>query len=291
LWPTGWSLLSTETTTKVSFDVPDSAIQIKSPDQVAKMRAAGLVVGETLAALREAVAPGVTPVELNELAEERIRKAGAVPSFLGYYGFPATICTSVNDAVVHGIPDDRPLSDGDIISIDCGAILDGWHGDSAITVGVGEIADEVADLLVACEESLWAGIAAMRVGGRLRDIGTAVERSVRSAAGTYGIVEEYGGHGIGTEMHQEPHVLNYRTRSKGPKLVPGMVLAVEPMINMGTADTVLLDDEWTVKTADGAWSAHFEHSIAITDEGPWVLTALDGGSANLAPHGLTPPSE
>jgi methionyl aminopeptidase len=271
--------------------VYDSAIQVKSPGQVTKMRAAGLVVGETLAILRDAVAPGVSPLQLNAIAEEQIRSRNAVPSFLGYYGFPATICTSVNDAVVHGIPDDRPLRAGDIISIDCGAILDGWHGDSAITVGVGEIAGEVAALLTACEESLWAGIAVMRAGGRLRDIGTAVQGSVRSS-GKYGIVDEYGGHGIGTEMHQEPHVLNYRTRTKGPKLVSGMVLAVEPMINLGSADTVLLDDEWTVKTADGAWSAHFEHSVAITDEGPWVLTALDGGASRLTAMGIpTPASE
>lgn len=253
------------------------------------MRAAGLVVAETLAAVRAAVAPGVTPRELNALAEAEIRSRGAVPSFLGYHGFPATLCVSVNDEIVHGIPGDRPLEAGDVVSIDCGAILDGWHGDSAVTVPVGSVRPEAAGLVEACEGALWAGIAAMRDGGRLRDIGTAVERYVR-AAGPYGIVEEYGGHGIGTEMHQDPHVLNYRTKTRGPKLVSGMVLAVEPMINLGSADTVLLDDGWTVKTADGAWSAHFEHTIAVTASGPWVLTALDGGAARLTELGVTTPA-
>lgn len=246
-------------------------VQIKSTAQVAKMRSAGAVVGETLAVLREAVAPGMTPRDLDAIGDKEIRSRGAVPSFLGYYGFPATLCISVNDEVVHGIPGDRPFEDGDIVSIDCGAILDGWHGDAAITVGVGEVAADVAELLRVCEESLAAGVAAMRPGGRVRDIGTAVEGSVRSA-GNYGIVEDYGGHGIGTEMHQDPHVLNYRTRARGPKLVPGLVLAIEPMITMGSPETVLLDDEWTVQTADGSWAAHFEHTIAVTPDGPWILT-------------------
>jgi methionyl aminopeptidase len=248
-------------------------VQIKSTAEVAKMRAAGLVVAETLETVRGAVTPGVTPLDLNAIAEREIRSRGAEPSFLGYHGFPATLCISVNDEVVHGIPGDRTVVEGDIVSIDCGAIVNGWHGDAAITVGVGEIRADVERLLGACEESLWAGISAMRVGGRVRDIGTAVERSVRRS-GDYGIVEDYGGHGIGTEMHQDPHVLNYRTRARGPKLVPGLVLAIEPMINMGSAETVLLDDEWTVKTADGSWSAHFEHTVAVTPDGPRVLTAL-----------------
>jgi methionyl aminopeptidase len=264
-------------------------IQIKSDSEVARMRAAGLVVAETLAAVRAAVAPGVTPRELDMLAEVEIRARGAIPSFLGYHGFPATLCVSINDEVVHGIPGDRPLQRGDVVSIDCGAILDGWHGDSAVTVPVGEISREAAALLETCEGALWAGIAAMQRGGRLRDIGTAIERFVRSA-GPFSIVEEYGGHGIGTEMHQDPHVLNYRTKARGPKLVPGLVLAVEPMINLGAAGTVLLDDGWTVKTADGAWSAHFEHSIAVTASGPWVLTALDGGAARLTALGVATPA-
>lgn len=253
------------------------------------MRTAGLVVAQTLAAVRAAVAPGVTPRDLDALAEAEIRSRGAVPSFLGYHGYPATLCVSVNDEVVHGIPGDRPIRVGDIVSIDCGAIVDGWHGDAAVTVPVGDVPSEVSALLRTCEDALWSGIAAMRAGGRLRDIGTAVERQVRQA-GPYGIVEEFGGHGIGTEMHQDPHVLNYRTRQRGPRLVSGLVLAVEPMINMGAAGTVLLDDGWTVKTADGSWSAHFEHSIAVTDDGPWVLTALDGGAARLAELGVPTPA-
>ena len=264
-------------------------IQIKSQAEVAKMRTAGLVVAQTLAAVRAAVVPGVTPRDLDALAEAEIRSRGAVPSFLGYHGYPATLCISVNDEVVHGIPGDRPIQTGDIVSIDCGAIVDGWHGDAAVTVPGGDVPAEVSALLRTGEEALWSGIAAMNAGGRLRDIGTAVERYVRQA-GQYGIVEEFGGHGIGTEMHQDPHVLNYRTRHRGPRLVPGLVLAVEPMINMGAADTVLLDDGWTVKTADGSWSAHFEHSIAVTDDGPWVLTALDGGAARLAELGVATPA-
>lgn len=253
------------------------------------MRTAGLVVAETLAAVRAAVAPGVTPRDLDALAETEIRSCGAEPSFLGYHGFPATLCVSVNDEVVHGIPGDRPIKAGDIVSIDCGAIVDGWHGDAAVTVPVGDVPAEVSALLETCEDALWTGISAMHAGGRLRDIGAAVERRVRQS-GPYGIVEEFGGHGIGTEMHQDPHVLNYRTRHRGSRLVPGLVLAVEPMINLGSPDTVLLEDGWTVKTADGSWSAHFEHSIAVTADGPWVLTALDGGAARLSQLGVPTPA-
>lgn len=264
-------------------------IQLKSRAEVAKMRAAGLVVAETLAAVRAAVAPGVTPRDLDELAAVEIRSRGAVPSFLGYYGFPATLCVSVNDEIVHGIPGSRPFRAGDVVSVDCGAILDGWHGDAAVTVPVGQVTPDVAALLDTCEGALWAGIGAMRPGGRLRDIGAAVERHVR-AAGGYSIIEEYGGHGIGTEMHQDPHVLNYRTRSRGPRLVPGLVLAIEPMITIGGPDTVLLDDGWTVRTADGSCSAHFEHTVALTEDGPWVLTALDGGAARLTHLGIATPA-
>lgn len=253
------------------------------------MRVAGLVVAETLAAVRAAVAPGVTPRELDALAEREIRRRDAVPSFLGYLGFPATLCVSVNDEVVHGIPGDRPLRDGDVVSIDCGAIAGGWHGDAAVTVPVGEVPPEVERMIAVCEGSLWGGIAAMRAGGRVRDIGTAVERHIRSA-GSYGIVQEYGGHGIGTEMHQDPHVPNYRTRSRGPKLVSGLALAVEPMITLGGPETAILDDDWTVVTTDGSPAAHFEHSVAVTPEGPWVLTALDGGAGRLGELGVPTPA-
>jgi methionyl aminopeptidase len=256
------------------------AIQIKSRDQLAVMREAGLVVGRTLQRLTEEVRPGISTADLDAIAEESIRSAGATPSFKGYHGFPATICTSVNEEIVHGIPSpDKVLRDGDIISIDCGAIVDGWHGDSAVTVPVGEIASELQRLIEICEESMWRGIGAGLADGRLSDIGHAVEAYVRDQ-GDYGIVEEYVGHGIGTQMHMDPPVPNYGEAGHGPQLVPGMCFAVEPMINLGTAATVLLGDEWTVVTGDGASSAHFEHTFAVTEDGPWVLTALDGGASH-----------
>ncbi len=263
-------------------------IQMKTPAEVAKMREAGLVVCHALGVLRDMVAPGITTQDLDEAAERSIRDAGAIPSFLGYGSpaYPATLCTSVNEEIVHGIPRaTKVLCEGDVVSIDCGAILDGWHGDSAITVGVGEISPEAQKMLDVCEESMWRGISAGIAGGRLSDIGYAVESYVRSQ-GKYGIVEEYGGHGIGTEMHQDPHVPNYGKPGRGPTLAPGLVLAVEPMINMGGRRTRTLADEWTVVTADGSWSAHFEHTFAITADGPLVTTALDAGVSRLA--GLVP---
>ncbi|WP_329250678.1 type I methionyl aminopeptidase [Actinoallomurus sp. NBC_01490] len=256
------------------------AIQIKSRDELAVMREAGLVVGRTLRRLTEEVRPGITTADLDAIAEESIRSAGATPSFKGYQGFPATICTSVNEEIVHGIPSaDKVLRDGDIISIDCGAIVDGWHGDSAVTVPVGEITPDLQRLLEVCEESMWRGIAAGLVDARLSDIGHAVETYVRDQ-GDYGIVEEYVGHGIGTQMHMDPPVPNYGEAGHGPRLSSGMCFAVEPMVNLGTAATVLLDDDWTVVTGDGARSAHFEHTFAVTEDGPWVLTALDGGASH-----------
>jgi methionyl aminopeptidase len=256
------------------------AIQIKSRDELAVMREAGLVVGRTLQRLTEAVRPGITTADLDAIAEESIRSAGATPSFKGYHGFPATICTSVNEEIVHGIP--RPtkvLREGDIISIDCGAIVDGWHGDSAVTVPVGEITPELRRLLEVCEEAMWRGIGAGHADGYLSDIGHSVETYVRGQ-GPYGIVEEYVGHGIGTAMHMDPPVPNYGEPGEGPVLVPGMCFAVEPMINVGTPETILLGDDWTVITADRRPSAHFEHTFAVTEDGPWVLTALDGGASH-----------
>jgi methionyl aminopeptidase len=223
----------------------------------------------------------VTTADLDAIAERHIREAGATPSFKGYHGFPATICASVNDEIVHGIPGSRVLREGDIVSIDCGAILDGWHGDAAVTVPVGAAAPELLELIDVCEQGLWRGLAAARPGGRLTDISHAIESSVR-ARGAYGIVEEYVGHGIGTEMHQDPQVPNYGRPGRGPKLRGGLVLAVEPMVNLGRRHTRLLPDGWTVVTADGSPSAHFEHTVAVTEAGPWVLTALDGGAARLA---------
>jgi methionyl aminopeptidase len=266
----------------------DRRLEIKSPDQIALMRKAGLLVGVTLELLRGAARPGVTTGELNSLAEENIRKHGGVPSFLGYGypPFPGTICASVNDEVVHGIPGSRVLAEGDVISIDCGAIVEGWHGDAAITVAIGEVPDEVTELMRVTEDALWAGIAAARLSGRVSDISRAVETTVRSR-GDYGILEDYVGHGIGSQMHMPPNVPNVVHRGdRGPKLVQGMALAVEPMVTLGTSETDVADDEWTVVTADGSMAAHFEHTFTLTPDGAWVLTALDGGEARLEALGV-----
>ena len=266
-------------------------IELKSPEQLDVMRAAGLVVARALAAMRDATAPGVSTADLDGVARDVLREAGATSSFLhydiGYGPYPAVICASVNDRVVHGIPSpSEKLAEGDLISIDFGAIVDGWHGDAAITVAVGEVSAEVAELSAVCEESLWAGLAAARAGGRLTDISHAVETSVRSAAGRYGIVDGYGGHGIGSAMHMDPHILNYGRPGKGPRLVPGMALAIEPMITLGGRATHQLEDGWTVATVDGSRAAHWEHTVAVLDDGPWVLTAEDGGRAELAKRGV-----
>src|ERR1700757_3982856 len=256
-------------------------IEIKTPEQIAAMREAGLVVARTLRVLAEAVRPGITTADLDALAEAEIRAAGATPSFKGYHGYPATICTSVNEEIVHGIPSPRrSLREGDIVSIDCGAIVRGWHGDAAVTVGVGALAAEHAALLSVCEAALWQGLAQAQAGGRLGDISHAVETSVVQA-GPYGLVEEYTGHGIGTAMHMDPPAPNYGRAGRGPGVRAGMAMAVEPMVMLGRRDTVLQEDGWTVTTADGSWAAHFEHTVAITAEGPWVLTAEDGGLARL----------
>jgi len=265
----------------------DKGIEIKTPAEVAVMREAGVIVGETLQILQDSVEVGMTTSGLDAIAEEHIRSRGATPNFKGYHGFPGTICTSVNDEVVHGIPGNRRLVDGDIVAIDCGAIVDGWHGDAAVTVAVGGVADEIAALMGVCEEALWRGIAAARLGGRVSDIGHAIESYVRAqpAGDTYGIVEDYVGHGIGSAMHMPPNVPNHGRPGKGPKLVQGLVLAVEPMITAGSIQTRTLADDWTVVTTDGSWSAHFEHSFTLTPTGAWVLTALDGGMARLGDLG------
>jgi methionyl aminopeptidase len=265
----------------------DRGIEIKTPEQIDRMRVAGRLVGETLELLREAVRPGVTTLELDTLAEANIRDHGGIPSFKGYSHppFPATICASVNDEVVHGIPGPRALAEGDVISIDCGAIVEGWHGDAAITVPVGEVADDVRELLRVTEESLWRGMAAARLGGRVTDISHAIETFVRSQ-GRYGILEDYTGHGIGTEMHMAPNVPNVGRRGRGPGIVEGLALAVEPMVTLGSKHTDTLDDEWTVATVDGSMSAHFEHTFTVTPQGAWVLTAVDGGAARLAELGV-----
>lgn len=270
-------------------------VQIKSRQEILLMREAGLVVARTLEKLRVEARAGMTTKDLDEIAESSIRGEGAIPSFLNYGqhfgqpGFQGSICASVNDEVVHGIPGPRVLKDGDLLSIDCGAILDGWHGDSAITVPIGEVAPEALELSRVCEASLWAGLAAAQLGGRLTDISHAVEAEVRRHTGPYGeygIVDNYGGHGIGTDMHQAPHLLNWGRPGRGQRLVKGLALAVEPMVTLATPDTRVLGDEWTVVTADGRYAAHWEHTVAITEDGPWVLTAFDGGVAKLAELGV-----
>ncbi|MEI8082170.1 MAG: type I methionyl aminopeptidase [Actinomycetes bacterium] len=248
--------------------------EIKTAEQIETMRAAGLVVAHALAAVSNGAHEGVTTLELDAIAEAVIRDAGATPSFLGYHGFPASICVSVNDEVIHGIPGSRVLADGDLVSIDCGAIVLGWHGDAAVTVGVGELAEPVAELSRVTEAALQAGLAAARPGARLGDIGAEVEQEVRRSGRQYGIVTEYVGHGIGSRMHMAPNVPNVGTRGKGPELVVGMALAIEPMITLGSPEVAVLGDGWTVVSDDGSLAAHWEHTVAITPDGPWVLTAL-----------------
>lgn len=264
----------------------------KTTEQILLMRRAGLVVGDCLAMLAGSVRAGMTTGQLDQLAEKFIRSRGASPSFLGYYGFPGTLCVSINDEVVHGIPGARELHDGDLVSIDCGAIVDGWHGDAAITVVVGgEPAARPADLQLsaATRTALWAGIAALRPGIGIYEIGGAIEDSVDASGRTdgrdYGILDGYTGHGIGTEMHMEPTVYNERVRHKGPVVTVGATVAIEPMLTLGTHESHELDDEWTVVTDDGSHAAHWEHTVAVTDGGLWVLTAVDGGEAELAAVG------
>lgn len=264
-----------------------SRIEIKTAEQIGLMRRAGLVVARAHDAVREAARPGVTTAELDAVAAEVISEAGAKPSFLGYHGYPAVLCVSVNDEVVHGIPGERVLEPGDVVSVDCGAIVDGWHGDAAFTMVLPDADPADEALSAVTEEAMWAGIAALATNERLGGVGDAVERVVEDSGVEYGIVQEYVGHGIGSAMHQPPDVLNYRTRERGPRLRPGMCLAVEPMLTRGSRMTEILDDDWTVVTADGSRAAHWEHTVAIGPEGIWVLTAHDGGAERLAAHGVT----
>jgi len=261
------------------------SIEIKTPGQLALMREAGLVVARMLHAAAAAAEPGISTAELDAIAEREMRAAGAQSSFKGYHGYPAVICTSVNDQIVHGIPDpDVRLAAGDVLSIDAGAIVGGWHGDAAVTVPVGGVSDQVAALLQACELAMWQGLAAAVAGQHLTDISHAVQTSAE-ASGGYGIIREYTGHFIGSAMHMDPAVPNYGRPGRGPVLAEGMALAIEPMLVLGAPNTRLLDDGWTVVTADGSLAAHFEHTVAITADGPRVLTAEDGGASGLARTG------
>jgi len=261
-------------------------IELKSLDEVRAMRRAGLVVAAALAEVRAALVPGATTAQLDAVAARVIASSGATPSFLGYEGYPATICVSVNDEVVHGIPGERVVRAGDLVSVDCGAIVDGWHGDSAFStvVGEGDPADEA--LVATTEAAMWAGVAALAGGDRIGVVGEAVEDLVDSGPVRYGIVQDYVGHGIGTAMHQPPDVPNYRLRPRGHRVTPGMVLAVEPMLTRGSGDTHELADGWTVVTDDGSRAAHWEHTVAVLEGALWVLTAEDGGAARLGERGV-----
>ena len=266
-------------------------IEYKTLSQVLLMRKAGLVVADTLETLRLAAHPGMTTADLDSIAHEAITGAGATPSFLGYEGFPGSICVSVNDEVVHGIPGPRVLLDGDVVSIDCGAIVEGWHGDAALTVILGDPDPADLALSVVTEQAMWAGVAALASADRLAHVSSAIEDAVEAgddaAAGVkYGIVEEYVGHGIGSSMHQAPDVPNFRTRERGARVKPGLCVAIEPMITRGQAFTQVCEDDWTVVTDDGSRSAHWEHTIAVLEDGIFVLTCHDGGAAQLAKAGL-----
>ncbi len=258
-------------------------VTVKTDEQVQKMRKAGLVVAEALEAMTAAVRPGVTTADLDRMAREILARRGATSSFLGYGdpGFPGVICASVGAQVVHGIPSDRPLVEGELCSIDFGAIIDGWHGDAAVTVPVGECASDVLALNRVTQESLWAALRTVRPGGRLSDIGAAVEGVVRPHG--YGLLEDYSGHGIGRAMHEPPYVPNLAPAGPGHgmRLEVGIVLAIEPMATLGTGEVEVLEDEWTVVTADRLQAAHWEHTVAVTANGPWVLTAADGGASQL----------
>jgi methionyl aminopeptidase len=248
-------------------------ISIKSPAEIERMRVAGRVTALTIQRVVEQVRPGQSTEDLDRVAEKSIRSEGCTPSFLGYRGFPASICTSINDEIVHGIPSpDRILSEGDLLSLDVGAIYEGYHGDSAVSLFVGGRApsEDAARLVKMTEEALYAGIEALQPGGRISDVGHAVESLVEPAG--YSLVREYGGHGVGRALHEDPIILNYGRPGRGPVIKPGLVVAVEPMVNLGGWETRVLDDDWTVVTEDGSLSAHFEHTIAVTPDGPVILT-------------------
>ena len=245
-------------------------IVCKSPVEIDKMRAASALVAEVLAELAAMVAPGVSSLELDTVAERMVRAAGAEPAFKGYRGYPNTLCTSVNDQVIHGIPSKRPLVEGDIISIDMGVKMGGFYGDSAVTVPVGRISEEAARLLRVTQESLERGIEQVRLGGRVSDIGHAIQEHVEAHG--FSVVREFVGHGIGASLHEEPQIANYGDAGRGPRLAEGMTLAIEPMVNAGKPGVKMLSDGWTADTRDGSLSAHFEHTVAVTKDGPLVLT-------------------
>jgi methionyl aminopeptidase len=249
-------------------------IVCRSTAELERMRTAGRLVGEVLTQVAALVAPGVSTADLDDLAETLITRAGAIPAFKGYHGYPATICASINEEVIHGIPSGRRvLNEGDVISVDVGASVDGYFGDSAITLAVGQVSEEAATLLRVTEEALFKAIECVRPGGRVSDIGHAVQRHVEAYG--FSVVREFVGHGIGQRMHEEPQVPNYGEPGRGPRLAEGMVLAIEPMVNAGKAAVKVLADGWTAVTRDRSLSAHFEHTVAVTADGPWILTARE----------------
>ena len=248
-------------------------IVCRSQSEIEKLRRVNQLVGRILAELRAMAAPGITTADIDAVAEARVRDAGAEPAFKGYHGYPATVCASVNEQVVHGIPSKRKLVDGDVISIDMGAKLEGYFGDCAVTVPIGRVTAEAAALLRVTEESLFCGIAVVRPGARVSDIGAAVQQHVEAHG--FSVVREFVGHGIGTSLHEEPQIANYGPAGRGPRLAEGMVLAIEPMVNAGKAAVKVLSDGWTAVTRDGSLSAHFEHSIVVTRDGCEILTLLD----------------
>ncbi len=245
-------------------------IVCKSPAEIERMRVANALVAQVLGDLAAMVAPGVSTLDLDAAAEKSVRAAGAEPAFKGYRGYPATLCASVNDQVVHGIPSKRPLASGDIVSLDMGVKLNGFYGDSAVTVAVGEVSDEVKALLRVTEEALEKGISQVRIGARISDIGHAIQKHVEAHGFT--VVREFVGHGIGAALHEEPQIANYGEPGRGPRLAEGMTLAIEPMVNMGKASVKVLADGWTAVTRDGSLSAHFEHTVAVTKDGPLIMT-------------------
>jgi methionyl aminopeptidase len=263
-------------------------IVCRSSSEIEKLRRVNQLVAQVLAELRQMAAPGVTTEDIDRVAERRIRAEGAEPAFKGYHGYPATVCASANEQVVHGIPSKRPLVEGDILSIDLGAKLDGYFGDSAVTVPIGRVSQGATELLRVTEEALFNGIAAVKPGARVSDIGAAVQQHVEAHG--FSVVREFVGHGIGTSLHEEPQIANYGPRGRGPRLTEGMVLAIEPMVNVGSAAVQVLSDGWTAVTRDGSLSAHFEHTVVVTASGCEILTLLPsdaerakqllGGSAN-----------
>ncbi|GHD04535.1 type I methionyl aminopeptidase [Zhihengliuella salsuginis] len=266
-----------------------SKIEYKTNSQILKMREAGLVLAEALDTTVAAAKVGMTTKELDEVFESVITKHGTTSNFKGYHGFPATICASVNEEVVHGIPGDRVLEDGDVLKIDGGCIVDGWHADSARTVIVGTADPEDQRLSDVTEEAMWAGIAALAEARFVGQIGEAIDDFVSGREGKrLGILEDYVGHGIGSEMHMPPDVLNYRSGHRGPRVKPGMCLAIEPMLVRGNIETAVLEDDWTISTTDRSRASQWEHSVAVTMGGIWVLTAHDGGAERLAKYGVTP---